>query len=93
MRAVDRYKSIVRFRGALALNGAVTEPAWKTKPSWYLVSTEDQMILPGRAARDVEAGGSTVAEAKGSHAIYVSQPQAVAAIIATAAHGVALAAG
>jgi len=47
----------------------------------------------GRAARDVEARGSTVAEAKGSHAIYVSQPQAVAAIIATAAHGVALAAG
>jgi pimeloyl-ACP methyl ester carboxylesterase len=79
--------------GLEALNGAVTEPAWKTKPSWYLVSTEDQMIPPDAQRAMSKRAGSTVAEAKGSHAIYVSQPQAVAAIIVKAAHGVALATG
>ena len=77
--------------GLEALNGAVTEPAWKAKPSWYLVSTEDKMIPPDAQQAMSERSGSTVVEAKGSHSIYVSQPQAVAAIIAKAAHGVALA--
>ena len=76
--------------GLEALNGAVTEPAWRTKPSWYLVSTEDKMIPPDAQRAMSKRAGSTVVEAKGSHAIYVSQPQAVAAIITKAAHGVAL---
>ena len=76
--------------GLEALNGAVGEPAWKSKPSWYLVSTEDRMIPPdAQRAMSVRAG-STVAEVQGSHAVYVSQPQAVATIITKAAHGVAL---
>src|SRR6476646_8855418 len=74
-------------RGLDALNGAVTEPAWKTKPSWYLVSTEDKMIPPDAQRAMSKRAGSTVVEAKGSHAVYVSQPQAVAAIITKAAHG------
>ena len=78
--------------GLEALNGAVSEPAWKSKPSWYLVATEDRMIPPDAQRAMSKRAGSTVAESKGSHAVYVSQPQAVAAIIAKAAHGVALAA-
>jgi pimeloyl-ACP methyl ester carboxylesterase len=77
--------------GLEALNGAVTEPAWKSKPSWYLVSTEDKMIPPDAQRAMSKRAGATVVEAKGSHAIYVSQPQAVAAIVAKAAHAVALA--
>jgi pimeloyl-ACP methyl ester carboxylesterase len=76
--------------GLEALNGAVTEPAWRTKPSWYLVSTEDKMIPPDAQRAMSKRAGSIVVEAKGSHAVYVSHPQAVAAIITKAAHAVAL---
>ena len=79
--------------GLEALNGAVSEPAWRTKPSWYLVSTDDRMIPPEAQRAMSKRAGSTVGEVKGSHAVYVSQPQAVAAIIAKAATGVALATG
>jgi pimeloyl-ACP methyl ester carboxylesterase len=77
--------------GLDALNGAVTEPAWKTKPSWYLVSTDDKMIPPDAQRAMSKRAGSTVAEVKGSHAVYVSQPRAVADLIVKAAHGAALA--
>jgi pimeloyl-ACP methyl ester carboxylesterase len=73
--------------GLEALNGAVTEPAWRAKPSWYLVSTEDKMIPPDAQRAMSKRAGATVAEVKGSHAVYVSQPQAVAGIITKAAHG------
>ena len=78
--------------GLEALNGAVTEPSWKTKPSWYLVATEDKMIPPDAQRAMSKRAGSSVVEVKGSHAVYVSQPRAVADIIAKAANGVALAA-
>ncbi len=77
--------------GLEALSAAVTEPAWKTKPSWYLVSTEDKMIPPDAQRAMSKRAGSTVVEVKASHAVYVSQPQAVADLIAKAANGVALA--
>src|SRR6187455_512734 len=77
--------------GLDALNGAVSEPAWKSKPSWYLVSTDDRMIPPEAQRAMSTRAGSTVVEVTGRHAIYVSQPQAVAALIAEAAHGVAAA--
>ena len=77
--------------GVEALGGAVTEPAWKTKPSWYLVATDDRMIPPDAQRAMSKRAGSTVSEVKGSHAIYVSQPNAVAALIVKAANGVALA--
>jgi pimeloyl-ACP methyl ester carboxylesterase len=71
--------------GVGAFVGAISEPAWKTKPSWYLVATEDRMIPPP-AQRSMSArAGSTVIEVPGSHAIYVSQPDAVAALIEMAA--------
>jgi pimeloyl-ACP methyl ester carboxylesterase len=75
--------------GVAALAGAVTEPAWKTKPSWYLVATEDKMIPPPAQRQMASRAGATVAEAAGSHAIYISQPEAVAALIAKAAKSVA----
>ena len=77
--------------GLDALNGAVSEPAWRTKPSWYLVATDDKMIPPDAQRAMSKRAGSTVVEAKGSHALYVSQPGAVADLIAKAANGVALA--
>ena len=77
--------------GLEALNGAVSEAAWKVKPSWYLVATEDRMIPPDAQRAMSTRAGASVTEVKGSHAVYVSQPQAVAAIIAKAATGVALA--
>jgi hypothetical protein len=68
--------------GLDALNGAVSNASWKSKPTWYLVATDDKMIPPG-----VKRAGATVAEAKGSHAIYASQPEVVADLIAQAAEG------
>jgi len=73
--------------GLEALNGAVTQPAWRTKPSWYLVTTEDKMIPPDAQRTMSRRAGATVVEAKGSHAVYVSQPQAVAHFIEKAATG------
>ena len=73
--------------GVEALAGAVTAPAWKTKPSWYLVATEDQMIPPPAQQMMAKRAGATVVEVPGSHAIYVSKPEAVAKIIEQAAHG------
>jgi pimeloyl-ACP methyl ester carboxylesterase len=71
--------------GVEALNGAVSEPAWRSKPSWYLVASDDRMIPPPAQRAMSERAGSTVAEAPGSHSIYISQPRAVADLIEQAA--------
>src|SRR5258705_5172643 len=71
--------------GVEALNGSISEPAWRTKPSWYLVTTEDRMIPPDAQRAMSKRAGATVVEVKGSHAIYVSQPKAVADLIEQAA--------
>jgi len=68
-----------------ALGGAVSQPAWRTKPSWYLVATDDRMIPPPAQRAMAQRAGAKVAELAGSHAIYVSQPEAVAAVIKDAA--------
>jgi pimeloyl-ACP methyl ester carboxylesterase len=68
-----------------ALNGAVSEPAWQAKPSWYLVATDDHMIPPAAQRAMSERAKATVTETPGSHAVYVSQPAAVAAVITQAA--------
>src|SRR6185295_5367050 len=77
--------------GLEALGGEISEPAWKSKPSWYLLVTEDRMIPPPAQCFMSERAGSTVVETAGSHAIYVSQPNAVAALIKQAAQGAAAA--
>jgi pimeloyl-ACP methyl ester carboxylesterase len=71
--------------GLAALNGEVTEASWRTKPSWYLVATDDRMIPPAAQRFMSKRAGATVAEAPGSHAIYVSRPASVVALIEQAA--------
>jgi len=74
--------------GVAALSGSISQPAWKTKPSWYLVATDDKMIPPPAQQFMSKRAGSTVSEVKGSHSVYVSKPEAVAALIDKAAKGV-----
>ena len=71
--------------GVAALSGAIGDPAWKHKPSWYLVATDDRMIPPPAQRAMAARAGATVVEIAGSHAIYVSRAQAVADLIAQAA--------
>ena len=75
--------------GLEALSATISEAAWRTKPSWYLVATDDKMIPPLAQRFMAKRAGSTVVEVAGSHAIYVSQPNAVATLIKNAANGVA----
>jgi pimeloyl-ACP methyl ester carboxylesterase len=72
--------------GVEALNGPVIqEPAWRSKPSWYLITTDDGLIPPPLQRTMAERAGTTHTEVPGSHAIYVSQPGAVASLITQAA--------
>jgi len=73
--------------GLEALSGTITEPAWKSKPSWYLLVTDDRMIPIAAQRMMAKRAGSTVAEVGGSHAIDVSNPKAVADMIGKAARG------
>jgi len=77
--------------GVNALNGEVTEASWRTKPSWYLVATDDHMIPPPAQRFMSKRAGSTVRESPGSHAIYVSRPAPVVALIEQAAGALATA--
>ncbi len=90
--AADVEPELARFMadaqvpwGVEALQGAVGQPAWKSRQSWYLVATDDRMIPPAAQRAMAQRAGATVVEVAGSHAIYVSQPEAVARLIATAA--------
>lgn len=71
--------------GVEALAGAVSDPAWRSKPSYYLVATEDHMIPPPAQRQMAKRMGATVSEVAGSHAVYVSNPQVVADVIEQAA--------
>jgi len=71
--------------GLDALNGEVTEASWRTKPSWYLVATDDHMIPPAAQRFMSKRAGATVVESPGSHAVYVSRPAPVVALIEQAA--------
>jgi len=65
--------------------GTITGPAWRTKPSWYLITTQDRMIPPPAQHTMAERIGATVSEVTASHSVYLSQPEAVASLIAQAA--------
>jgi pimeloyl-ACP methyl ester carboxylesterase len=71
--------------GVEALAGAASVPAWKEKPSYYLVTSDDRMIPPAAQRMMAKRAGATVVETAGSHAVYVSKPEAVAALIEQAA--------
>jgi pimeloyl-ACP methyl ester carboxylesterase len=73
--------------GVEALNGSVSEPAWRSKPSWYLIATDDHMIPPPAQQAMSARAGSTVVEVPGSHSVYVSRPDRVADLIRQAARG------
>jgi pimeloyl-ACP methyl ester carboxylesterase len=72
--------------GVEALAGAVSKPAWRVKPSWYLVATEDKMIPPPAQRQMAKRAESKVVETPASHSVYVSKPKVVADLIAQAAH-------
>jgi len=71
--------------GVDALGGTISEPAWRSKPSWYLVATDDRMIPPPAQRSMAERAGATTVEVAGSHSIFLSQPAAVAELIEQAA--------
>jgi pimeloyl-ACP methyl ester carboxylesterase len=71
--------------GVDALGGTIGAPAWRTKPAWYLITTEDKMIPPAAQRAMSQRAGATVTEVTASHSVYVSQPAAVASIIREAA--------
>jgi pimeloyl-ACP methyl ester carboxylesterase len=75
--------------GMAAVNGVITDAAWKTKPSWYLLTTEDHMIPPDTERFMAKRAGSKVVEIKASHAVFLSHPDAVASLIEQAASGAA----
>lgn len=74
--------------GVDAAGGLVTDPAWRAKPSWYLLTTDDKMIPPRVQKFMATRANAKITEVAASHAVYVSQPKAVAKIIETAARGV-----
>jgi len=75
--------------GVDALTGEVSKASWQTKPSWYLVATDDKMIPPPAQRAMAARAGSKVTEVPGSHAVYVSRPTDVARIIKDAADAIA----
>jgi pimeloyl-ACP methyl ester carboxylesterase len=90
--AADVEPSLAQFMaatqlpwGVAALQGAITQPAWKTKPTWYLIATQDRMIPPPAQRAMAGRANATISEVPASHSLYVSQPEAVAKVIATAA--------
>ncbi|MDT5119061.1 MAG: hypothetical protein QOE30_4800 [Mycobacterium sp.] len=64
-----------------AMAGLVTEPAWRGKPSWYLIATEDRMIPLSAQRAMAQRASATQVDAAASHAVYMSQPRAVADFI------------
>jgi pimeloyl-ACP methyl ester carboxylesterase len=77
--------------GVDALRGTISKAAWRTKPSWYLLTTEDRMIPPAAQRLMAQRAGATVVEERASHSVYVSRPRPVAALIMQAARGVKMA--
>lgn len=75
--------------GVAALTGVVTTPAWRSKPSWYLLASEDRMISPVAQRKMARRAGSTLQEVAGSHAIYISRADAVASLIGKAVAAIA----
>jgi pimeloyl-ACP methyl ester carboxylesterase len=71
--------------GLDAVNGVISQAAWRSKPSWYYVGADDRMIPPAAQRQMAKRAGATIVEGPGSHAVYVSRPDAVVGLIARAA--------
>jgi pimeloyl-ACP methyl ester carboxylesterase len=86
--AETRFMAISQVPLNSAILGTeITAPAWKTKPSYGIVATQDRMINPDLERKMFKRAGAKVTEVKGSHAVFLSQPRAVAAVIEKAARG------
>lgn len=72
---------------ATCFGALVTNPAWKTKPSYGIVATEDKALNPDIERNMYKKAGATITEIKGSHVIFISQAEAVAKVIMNAASG------
>jgi pimeloyl-ACP methyl ester carboxylesterase len=70
--------------GTEAGDGTITDPAWRTRPSWYLVANQDREIPPASQRAMAQRAGSTVVERAATHAVYITQPLLVADLIAAA---------
>ncbi|WP_213805780.1 alpha/beta hydrolase [Granulicella sp. dw_53] len=68
-----------------AMKGEVTNPAWKSKPSWYIVATTDRTISPELEAAQAKKIGATTTTVSSSHVIMLAQPAKVANVILDAA--------
>jgi pimeloyl-ACP methyl ester carboxylesterase len=75
--------------GVDAAAGPVTDPAWRSKPSWYMVTTQDREIPPTAQRAMSRRAGSTVVEVAATHAVYITQPVPVAELIGQAVSAVA----
>lgn len=73
------------FASKDAFSAKVSEPAWRTKKSWSIVATGDHSINPELEREMAKRAGSAVTEIKASHAVFASQPEKVADVIAAAA--------
>jgi pimeloyl-ACP methyl ester carboxylesterase len=74
---------------AVAFDGVITEPAWKGRPAWHVIATEDHIVPPDAQRAWAKRAGSTIIETPGSHATFISQPKVIADAIETAAKAVA----
>jgi len=72
---------------ATVFGSSFSSPAWKSKPSWYIVATEDQTIPPDGERFMAKRAGAKVTEIKASHLVFMSQPKAVTDVIEVAAKG------
>jgi pimeloyl-ACP methyl ester carboxylesterase len=93
--AADVNPSLAKYMAASqvpwglgAYTGEVTSPAWKTKPSWYMVARDDKMIPPLAQQAMSKRAGATVTEISSSHAVYISHPEEVAQFIEAAAKSI-----
>jgi pimeloyl-ACP methyl ester carboxylesterase len=64
----------------------VTSPAWKTKPTWYMVATEDRSINPDQERMMAKRANAKTVEVKASHVAYMSHPKQTAKLIEDAAN-------
>lgn len=78
------------FPSKVAFETKITQPAWKTKKSWALIATADRAINPELMRTMANRAGSTSVEVEGSHAVFMSRPQAVADLIEKAAKASAM---
>ena len=88
-KAAFMYDSQVP-NGMQTFTTPISKAAWRSKPSWFVVATQDETIPPDAERNFAKRAGSKVTEIKGCHVVFMSHPEEVAAVIETAARELAL---